>query len=182
MSLALTILHDLPCEMVWIMGGGTALALHLNHRISFDVDIFFEHPGALKALMKNPKTKQLSNNREFPGNYLKLIRPEGEMDFILASNVTEDFSRPFYFKGTRILIESPGEIIAKKIKYRGSRFTYRDTYDLAAAVKFDPGLLRQLRPIIKINSPIWFAFSSVFFVVTMSTYFNMLPLPRLEYE
>ena len=38
------------------------------------------------------------------------------------------------------------------------------------------------RPIIKIKPPIWFAFSSVFFVVTMSTYFNMLPLSRLEYE
>jgi hypothetical protein len=73
--------------MHWSLGGGTALALHLNHRISFDVDIFLDHPGALKELMKNPKTKRLSDDREFPGNYLKIIRPEGEIDFILAATM-----------------------------------------------------------------------------------------------
>nr|WP_320013527.1 hypothetical protein [uncultured Desulfobacter sp.] len=39
-----------------------------------------------------------------------------------------------------------------------------------------------VKPIIKIKPPIWFAFLSVFFVVTMSAYFNMRPLSRLEYE
>jgi hypothetical protein len=87
MNLALTVLSDLPPEMHWSLGGGTALALHLNHRISFDVDIFLDHPGALKELMKNPKTKRLSDDREFPGNYLKIIRPEGEIDFILAATM-----------------------------------------------------------------------------------------------
>ena len=38
------------------------------------------------------------------------------------------------------------------------------------------------RPIIKIKPPIWFAFSSVFFVVTMSIRNNMITLSRLEYE
>ena len=32
------------------------------------------------------------------------------------------------------------------------------------------------------NYPIWLAFQLVFFVVPKRTYFNMLPLTRLEYE
>lgn len=144
MNLALTILSDLSPEMQWSLGGGTALALHLNHRVSFDVDIFFEHPGALKELMRNPKTKQLSNDREFPGNYLKIIRPEGEIDFILASNVTDEFCQTYKFGVEQIDIETPIEIIAKKIKYRGSKFTLRDVYDLSAVIKTTPDILERL--------------------------------------
>ena len=144
MSLAMTVLLDLPPEMTWSLGGGTALALYLDHRVSFDVDIFFEHPGALKELLRNPKTRQLSDNREFPGNYLKIIRPEGEIDFILASNVTEKYCQATEFKGEQIYVETPTEIMAKKVKYRGSKFTYRDTYDLAATIKADPNLLETM--------------------------------------
>jgi len=151
MSLALTVLSDLAPEMKWALGGGTALALHLNHRVSFDVDVFFEHPGALKALMKNPRTKQLADDWEFPGNYLKLIRPEGEIDFILAANVTDDYCRRFDFNGSMIHIETPREIIAKKIKYRGSKFTYRDTYDLAATIRVDLNLLSHLSTIEELD-------------------------------
>lgn len=144
MNLALTVLSDLSPEMKWSLGGGTALALHLNHRVSFDIDIFFEHPGALKELMRNPKTKQLSDDREFPGNYLKILRPEGEIDFILASNVTDNFSQTYNFEGEHINIETPIEIIAKKIKYRGSKFTLRDVYDLSAVIKTTPDILERL--------------------------------------
>jgi mevalonate kinase len=144
MNLALTVLSDLPPEMHWSLGGGTALALHLNHRVSFDVDIFLEHPGALKELMKNPKTKQLSENREFQGNYLKIIRPEGEIDFILAANITDVFCQTYDFEGGLINIETPVEIIAKKIKYRGSKFTLRDTYDLAAVIEAVPNVNESL--------------------------------------
>ncbi len=35
---------------------------------------------------------------------------------------------------------------------------------------------------IKIKSPIWLVFYSIFFVAQMDTYFNMLPLTRLEDE
>ena len=142
--MALTVLSDLSPEMKWSLGGGTALALHLNHRVSFDIDIFFEHPGALKELMRNPKTKQLSDDREFPGNYLKIIRPEGEIDFILASNVTDKFCQTYNFEGEHINIETPIEIIAKKIKYRGSKFTLRDVYDLSAVIKTTPDILERL--------------------------------------
>lgn len=164
MNLALTVLSDLSPEMKWSLGGGTALALHLNHRVSFDIDIFFEHPGALKELMRNPKTKQLSDDREFPGNYLKIIRPEGEIDFILASNVTDKFCQTYNFEGEHINIETPIEIIAKKIKYRGSKFTLRDVYDLSAVIKTTPDILERLADLEELSGPFEKAFQRISFL------------------
>jgi hypothetical protein len=38
----------------------------------------------------------------------------------------------------------------------------------------------KVRPMIKINSPIWLAFLAFFFVAPLGTYFNMLLSERLE--
>lgn len=154
MNLALTVLNDLPDEMEWALGGGTALSLYLNHRVSFDVDIFLEHPRALKELITNTKIKQITPDWEYPGNYLKLILSEGEIDFILASNVTETPHQFHSFQGSQIPIESPEEIIAKKIKYRGSQFTLRDTFDLAATIHSRPNILDSLSEIIELDNTI----------------------------
>lgn len=39
----------------WTFGGGTALMLQINHRESFDIDIFIDDPQVLPYL--NPKTQ-----------------------------------------------------------------------------------------------------------------------------
>jgi len=41
--------------------------------------------------------------------------------------------------------------LQKKTKYRGSRFTYRDTYDLAAVIKTDSSLLERLSKIEELD-------------------------------
>ena len=130
------------------LGGGTGLFLSLNHRVSYDIDIFLEDPQALKRIAGDPRTKLISDDWQFPGNYLKLIRQEGEIDFILASNITENFFFAYNFKGTQINVETPAEIIAKKIRYRGPTFTIRDIFDFAAAVRHDPHLIDTLRQVI----------------------------------
>jgi len=45
-------------------------------------------------------------------------------------------------------VETPAEIIAKKIRYRGPTFTIRDIFDFAAAVRHDPHLIDTLRQVI----------------------------------
>ena len=45
LELALRALDAEAAETPWTFGGGTALALKLRHRISYDVDIFFEDDG-----------------------------------------------------------------------------------------------------------------------------------------
>ena len=41
-------------------------------------------------------------------------------------------------------METPEEIIAKKIRYRGSNFTIRDIFDFALALDHDPRLMVNL--------------------------------------
>lgn len=130
------------------MGGGTGLFLSLNHRVSYDVDIFIEDPRALKRIAADPRVKRISSDWQFPGNYLKLIRQEGEIDFILAAAITDNGFFHYNFKGTLVPVGTPLEIIAKKIRHRGSRFTVRDVFDFASAVDHDPKLIKELRQIL----------------------------------
>lgn len=146
LNLALPVLSDL--ETCWTLGGGTGLFLSLNHRVSYDIDIFLEDPQALKRIAGDSRTKLISDDWQFPGNYLKLIRQEGEIDFILASNITENYFFVYNFKGAQINVETPAEIIAKKIRYRGPTFTIRDIFDFAAAVHHDSHLIDTLRQVI----------------------------------
>ncbi len=135
-------------ETCWTLGGGTGLFLSLNHRVSYDIDIFLEDPRTLKRIAGDPRIKRISDDWQFQGNYLKLIRQEGEIDFILASNITENPFFVYNFKGTQINVETPAEIIAKKIRYRGSSFAIRDIFDFARAIDHDPHFMEKLQSVI----------------------------------
>jgi nucleotidyltransferase AbiEii toxin of type IV toxin-antitoxin system len=142
LNLALPVLSDL--ETPWTLGGGTGLFLSLNHRVSYDIDIFLEDPRGLKTIAGDPRTKRISSDWQFPGNYLKLSRQEGEIDFILAATITENCHFAYNFKGMQINVETPAEIVAKKIRYRGSNFTIRNIFDFALSVNHDPELMVKL--------------------------------------
>ncbi|MCP4106782.1 MAG: nucleotidyl transferase AbiEii/AbiGii toxin family protein [Desulfobacteraceae bacterium] len=134
LELVLPALDDLPKTLAWTLGGGTGLAISLKHRISYDIDIFFQDAAALKLLSpnKNKKIRSLSDNWQQPGHYLKIERPEGDIDFLVAHFLTENPFFQYNFMGKKISVETPAEIIAKKIHYRGSQFTVRDIFDIAA--------------------------------------------------
>jgi hypothetical protein len=77
----------------WTFGDGTALAQILDHRISYDVDIFLDSSTALRNLAPNtnPVTKSLCDSWQWPGKYLKLIlRDVGEIDFLNAPSYIDN--------------------------------------------------------------------------------------------
>lgn len=125
----------------WTFGGGTSLAIDLEHRISYDIDAFMDSASIVKRLVpvNNPVTAAICWNSEkqranfqYPGHYLKLIlNGIGEIDFLTASSLVEDSTTPFIFNGRVIERERPCEVIAKKIYYRGTTFKSRDVFDLA---------------------------------------------------
>jgi len=124
----------------WTFGGGTALARDLDHRVSYDVDIFLDSSRTMKLLSPNvnPATRALCDTWHWPGNYLKLIVSDlGEIDFLNSSTYTDDPTAEFLFDGRTILKERPCEIIAKKLIYRASTYKERDMFDLAATWLFD---------------------------------------------
>ncbi|WP_026619952.1 nucleotidyl transferase AbiEii/AbiGii toxin family protein [Ensifer sp. WSM1721] len=124
----------------WTFGGGTALMLQIDHRESFDVDIFLDDPQLLPYL--NPKTQGYAldinpDGYEFDGSRtLKIVfESVGEIDFICAPSLTGNPTVRAEVRGRDVLLETPGEIIAKKIYYRGAAMQPRDMFDIACVVK-----------------------------------------------
>lgn len=155
LELVLPALDELPDSMTWTLGGGTGLAISLAHRISYDIDIFFEHAGVLKRLSPNanPKIRRLSDNWQQPGHYLKIERPEGDIDFLVTRLFTETPYFPYSFQGRTIHVETPIEIISKKIHFRGSQFTVRDIFDFAAFSVIDDASSIALPPDVAESLP-----------------------------
>lgn len=124
----------------WTLGGGTGLALKIDHRVSYDVDLFVEDAAFLHALSpnRNSAAREITDLWQEPGNYIKLEHADGAIDFILAVRQTELTPWLYRFVDREIRVEQPAEIIAKKLRYRGSQLLPRDIFDLLAVQRFDP--------------------------------------------
>ncbi len=135
----------------WTFGGGTSLAIDLEHRISYDIDAFTDSARVVKQLVPvyNNVTRNIcwdaarqKSNYHYPGHYLKLIlNGVGEIDFLTASSLVDGSTTEFSFNGRIIDRERPCEVIAKKIYYRGTTFKSRDVFDLAGTFLVMPNEL-----------------------------------------
>lgn len=144
---ALAALDSLTAAGPWTFGGGTALAQILDHRVSYDVDIFLDSSTALKNLAPsvNPVTKSLCDTWQWPGKYLKLIVADvGEIDFLNAPSYIENPTYQLQIGERSIAAERSAEIATKKLKYRASTFTPRDAFDLAAIYLHDHAALEEI--------------------------------------
>ena len=121
----------------WSLGGGTVLMFYYGHRKSKDIDIFVPNPQFLGYV--NPRlggrgedvTTEYKDGTEF----VKLFLPEGEIDFVASTTLTENPFEEHAVLGRNILLETPIEIVAKKLWYRGDRATPRDLLDLALVIE-----------------------------------------------
>ena len=127
-----------PIIEFWTLGGGTAMMLHIDHRESHDIDLFLPDPQALPFL--NPETNDLSF-RIVPDGYetdasrsIKFAFEKiGEIDFIVAGQLTANPTTERDIEGVRTLVETVPEIIAKKLHFRGRTIRPRNIFDIAAA-------------------------------------------------
>lgn len=135
---ALTILKssNIPMEE-WTFGGGTALMLWFNHRISLDIDLFFTNAQYLNYLTPrlNDTALSLTDDYTESSNFLKLRLPFGEIDFIIAPHLTPIPFEEKRINNNKILIETPEEIIMKKLFYRTEGLKVRDLIDSAVVIK-----------------------------------------------
>lgn len=120
----------------WSLGGGTVLMFHYAHRRSKDIDIFVPDPQFLGYI--NPRIggrgEDLTSEYKDAAEYVKLFLPEGEIDFVASPALTNNPFEEHEVLGRNILLESPIEIVAKKLWYRGDRATPRDLLDLAMVI------------------------------------------------
>lgn len=124
----------------WTFGGGTVLMLRYRHRLSKDIDIFVPDPqylGFVSPRLSDVAEAVSDKYVEGPG-YIKLLRPEGEIDFVASPNLTSDPFEVWELLGRQIKVETSAEIVAKKLWHRGDRATARDLFDLALVIEREP--------------------------------------------
>ena len=130
--------EGVPSE--WSFGGGTALMLQIDHRISYDIDFFNEdlqQLGHICAIAMDWYVDVGRAGYKTDGyNFMKLdFTGLGQVDFIITDHIVNDCTRKQTVRGRDVLLETVPEIIAKKIFHRGYRHLPRDIFDIAAACR-----------------------------------------------
>ena len=116
------------------------MMIQIGHRESHDIDIFLDDAQILGFL--DPAKADL-RFQESPADYRGdgarfqkfVFDGIGEIDFIISGSLTE---KPFIHRriqGRQIKLETLGEIVAKKVYFRGSEAKPRDVFDIAAATR-----------------------------------------------
>ena len=112
-----------------LLGGGTRVMLALSHRISNDIDLFIRDPQWIGYLSPrlNSHVESLTSHYDESAVSLKLKFDEGEIDFIVAGSLLglPEETAP----ETSFALEPLGEVLAKKLFYRGWLLTARDLFD-----------------------------------------------------
>ena len=131
----------------WTLGGETALALRLGHRISDDIEIFLsgvalaELTPARNARAIAALSRAIDREPQWPGHSLKFTLPEGEVDFLASALQTSPGFTVEMFRGRPVALETVDEVIVKKVRYLRGRFTPRDAFDLACAAQANPEVI-----------------------------------------
>jgi len=97
-------------------------------------------PLKLFTPARNPAAALISPTFQWPGHHLEVERPEGEIDFLSPVLQTEPGYGWRDYGARRIPVETPEEVVVKKIRFRSTRFTARDVFDLAAVANARTGL------------------------------------------
>ncbi len=146
---ALAILTDIreqgSGEPDLVMGGGTVLMMRMRHRLSRDIDLFLHDAQWLARLTPRLNDRIAAQVRDYveQANAVKLVLPQGDIDFVVAGRVTGvDPSETLEFGGRRISLEATEEILAKKLFYRAGLLKPRDAFDLVAASMISPRAAR----------------------------------------
>ena len=143
-------------KLAWSFGGGTVLMLRHRHRFSHDVDIFVPDPQWLGYLSPrlNVVADSLAGAHVEGAEFLKLMFPEGEIDFVAAGWLTPEPYRTEKVADRDVNVESSAEIVGKKLWFRSDSFKARDLFDLATVIELQPGALREIAPLVRDKGPV----------------------------
>lgn len=132
-------------EPNWTFGGGTVLFREFKHRHSKDIDIFITDAQYISFF--SPRLNPVSESWIESGNgkyieashFLKIEvkdnEVEGEIDFIVGPHLMSEYARPDRICDRIVMVETPEEILAKKVFYRAENFTARDVFDFAFLIE-----------------------------------------------
>lgn len=140
-------IHETP-ELFWTLGGGFALMLRYQHRLSKDIDIFLPDIKPLGFVVA-PSKRMVTENSipDFPVTQtLKLTSSEGSIDMLVQdANLTSPGYERWTILNRAINVETATEVIAKKMWYRGDAATVHDLYDLSITIEQEPTNLKMAK-------------------------------------
>ena len=145
---ALTLIDEIrthgTANPFWTFGGGTVLMLRYGHRMSRDIDIFVPNPQYLGYVNPriNEAASEVTTDYEEHAEFVKLVLPDGEIDFVVSQNLTVPGYDDWILMGTPVKVETAAEIVAKKMWHRGDRATARDLFDLSLVIEREPDALK----------------------------------------
>jgi hypothetical protein len=138
----------------WTFGGGTAMMIQIDHRESHDVDLFLDDPQLLPYVEASVAEMQFAlgeatYNGDGSGHLKVAFDGIGEIDFIVTAHMTVQPTQNVELEGRTVALETIPEIVAKKVRFRGSRVQPRDIFDIAAGVEagFGPDIQAALAEI-----------------------------------
>ena len=132
------------------LGGGTALEARWHHRISTDIDVFVDPGIYVQQIMRRREDFYIAADALSP-SFLQVM--EGGCEFhlsgtsvtvVAANEVTNKAWSQDWVSGTKVLLESSAEILAKKLNLRmasAGKYPIRDIYDVAVASRLDSNAL-----------------------------------------
>jgi hypothetical protein len=138
---ALTLIDEIArhgtAEPFWTLGGGTALMLRYRHRRSKDIDIFV--PDAQYLGYVSPRlsaaAEAVSADYVEGAGYVKLMLPQGDIDFVAAPNLTASPFELWRIERRTVRVETAIEVIAKKMWHRADAVTARDLFDPSLVIE-----------------------------------------------
>ena len=101
----------------------------------------FSRLSCRMSTTRTTEARAIRDRWQETGSCRKVLRDEGESAFSVAARLTEMSPWPRSCDGRDVRVEQPAEVLAKKIKYRGSRFAPRDVFDLIAIHRHDPSIV-----------------------------------------
>jgi hypothetical protein len=124
--------------------------IHAGHRLSKDIDAFITDPQYLPILSPRLGGEDVWACETYyeAANHLKLVYPEGEIDFIVAAPITGLASEVMTIsdeqggESAEIAVEHPVEIAVKKLVYRAGGLKVRDIFDIAVVDSLHHDVLR----------------------------------------
>ena len=81
----------------------------------------------------------ISSSYQEQANAIKLLLPDGDIDFIVAASVIPgEAPEMIEVDGRSIALDPTSEILGKKLLYRADGFKARDVFDLAVVLDLEP--------------------------------------------
>lgn len=144
---AIALMDDIAARGIadphWTLGGGTVLMLRHGHRHSKDIDVFVpdrQYLGYLTPRLSDLADRLVDDYVESP-THVKLLLPEGEIDFVVSVPLTRHPFDVWRLQGRAVRVETAAEIVAKKLWHRGDTATARDLFDLSMVIEREPQAL-----------------------------------------